>query len=86
MFFCNHMEGMVLAWKLMSLLKKEDILDGNQIVEQKKKCIFLCIPIEKAIWQKVEAFAHTSLSKDKTDRQQPVAVQIIQYKTMAIKL
>lgn len=65
---------MVLAWKLKSLQNKDDILDGNQITEQKKKCIFLCIPIEKAIWQNVKAFACTSLSMDKADRQESASV------------
>ena len=74
MFFYNHKEETVLAWKLKSFLNKEDILDGNHITEQKKKCVFLYIPIEKAIWQKVKAFAHTSLSMDKADRQEPVNV------------
>lgn len=49
MFLYNHKEEMVLAWKLKSYLNKEDILDGNHITEQKKKCVFLYIPIEKAI-------------------------------------
>lgn len=48
MFLYNHKEEMVLAWKLKSYLNKEDILDGNHITEQ-KKCVFLYIPIEKAI-------------------------------------
>lgn len=49
------MKEKVLAGKFKNSLNREDILDGNQINEQKKKCIFLPVFIEQAIWQKSQS-------------------------------